>query len=281
MRTGKGLGSRPFRVVTRKNWLADLFKPFGAVQDFGFDIDPNTALETHWWAPGAWVASVSKAGVDLPLLSCGPYWLEHLPRRYTGRDIRTVAQADLPNDSAHPLFLKLPEAKIDSCPARIYDTGQLADTWRQFRFPDNTLVQQQSVMEFVTEARFFIAAGAITASSLYRHRDWLWGAEDTPHLQSELRTMDRFVRGVLDDPAVAYPPGFVLDVGIAQDGKVRVIEANAAWSSGPYDADPAGVYAAIKASHDHLDVHRKWRWHDHTDSIWANTAALKTACTAR
>ncbi|OHU47272.1 hypothetical protein BKG82_26840 [Mycobacteroides chelonae] len=271
---------RPFRVVTRKNWLADLFKPFGAVQDFGFDIDPDTAPETYWWAPGAWVASASKTGVDLPLLSCGPYWLDRLPWCYTGRDIRTAALGDLPKESTRPLFVKLPEAKTDSCPAQIYDTPQLAETWRGFGFPDNTLVQWQSVVEFVTEARFFIADGAVAASSLYRHKDWMWGADDTPHLRSEMRTMDRFVGAVLNDQAVAYPPGFVLDVGITQSGEARVVEANAAWSSGPYDADPAGVVAAIKASHDHRDVHRKWRWRDHADSVWAKAVPLKTSKTA-
>lgn len=53
---------RPFRIVTHRNWLAEAFKPFGAVQDFGFDIDPTTAGETLWWAPGAWVASAHKTG---------------------------------------------------------------------------------------------------------------------------------------------------------------------------------------------------------------------------
>lgn len=272
---------RPFRIVTYKNWLADLFKPFGAVQDFGFDIDPNAALETYWWAPGAWVASASKAGVDLPLLSCGPYWLDRLPRRYTGRDIRTVTVAALPNESVQPLFLKLPEVKVDSCPARIYHTPRLADTWRQFGFPDTTLVQRQSVVEFITEARFFIADGAVTASSLYRHDDWVWGAADGPNLPNELPIMARFVQAMLDDPAVSYPPGFVLDVGITRGGKVRVVEANAAWSSGPYDADPAGVVAAIKASHDVHDIHRKWRWHGYTNSIWATAAPLKTSTAVR
>lgn len=266
---------RPFRVVTHKNWLAAIFQPFGAVQDFGFDIDPGTALSTYWWAPGAWVARASKAGVDLPVLSCGPYWLDRLPMPYVGRVVRTVPLSALTNDSAGPVFLKLPEAKIDSCPARVYDTPRLADTWRQFGFPETTLVQQQSVVDFTTEARFFIADGALTTGRPYRHRDWTWGTGTTPDLSVEMRILEQLATAVLGDPEIARPPGFVLDVGLTSGGKALVIEANAAWSSNPYDADPAGVVAAIKASHDFHNLHSNWLWSHRTNPTWTTAAPLK------
>ncbi|ORA57319.1 hypothetical protein BST24_23880 [Mycobacteroides franklinii] len=265
-------------MITHRNWLADVFKAFGAVQDFGFDIDPVSALDTYWWAPGAWVASAHKAGVTLPLLSCGPYWLDRLPARYLGRPVRTMPLSELSN-GVDLAFVKLPEAKVDSCPARVYDSGRLVDTWRQFGFPDDTLVQLQGVVDFVTEARFFIAYGEILASSLYRHRDWVWGAPEPPVdplYENKMRKMERFARTVLDDPEVTYPPGFVLDIGITSDGNPKVIEANAAWSSGPYDCEPAGVVAAIKASHDHEGQHSEWLWRNHTNPIWAHAGALKT-----
>ena len=100
---------RQFRVVTHKRWLAELFQPMGAVIDHGFDIDPATALDTIWWAPGAWVASAHLSGVQLPLLSCGPDWLANVPREYRGRDVRNVTIDEIPHGKTGPTFAKLPE----------------------------------------------------------------------------------------------------------------------------------------------------------------------------
>ncbi|WP_157931635.1 ATP-grasp domain-containing protein [Mycobacteroides abscessus] len=268
--------------MTHKNWLAEIFKPFGGVQDFGFDIDLAEARGTYWWAPGAWVASAHKSGATLPLLSCGPRWLDSLPGHYLGRDVRTVPLRELPNDVTYPLFLKLPEAKVDSCPARVFDTPRMADAWRQFGFDEWTLVQRQDVMDFVTEARFFIAEGALTASSLYRHRDWAWGADEKPSsLSEQMAMMTKMVAALLDDPRVSFPSGFVIDAGITSGGEVYVVEANAAWSSNPYGADPAGVVAAIKASHDFGDAHRKWRLRYVGNPLWDVARPLKVVAPAR
>lgn len=267
--------------MTHKNWLAEVFKPFGGVQDFGFDIDPAAARGTYWWAPGAWVASAHKSGAALPLLSCGPHWLGRLPGCYLGRDVRTVLLRELPNDATHPLFLKLPEAKVDSCPARVFETPRMAAAWRQFGFEEWTLVQRQDVMDFVTEARFFIASGDITAKSLYCHRDWVWGTDNRPSLLEQMAMMTRMVAALLDDRRVSFPPGFVIDAGITSAGGVYVVEANAAWSSNPYDADPAGVVAAIKASHDFDDAHRKWRLRSLGNPLWDAARPLKVGTPAR
>lgn len=247
---------RPFRIVTHRNWLAEQFKDFGAVQDFGFDINPATARETLWWAPGAWVASAAKAGVVLPLMSCGPTWLDALPYKYRGRPVITMPLPRLTNDEPNPSFVKLPEAKLDSCPAKLYYTSRLADTWQQF---------QQMI--FMTEARLFIAHGEVVASSLYLHHDWIWGADgwpDPPLLEPLVRMkmmkITRFAELVLADPEVKCPPGFVLDIGITSEGNPKVIEANAAWSSSPYDCDPAGVVKAIEASHDFAGEYPQWAW---------------------
>jgi hypothetical protein len=76
-------GIHPFRVVTHQSWLFEYFNRVGAFPDFGFDIDPDTALKTVQWAPGAWVAGVAEAGITLPLLSYGPIWLDTVSQRYT------------------------------------------------------------------------------------------------------------------------------------------------------------------------------------------------------
>lgn len=253
---------RPFRIVTHKNWLAKSFP--GAVQDFGFDIDPSTAMETLWWAPGAWVASAQKVGVELPLMSCGPTWLDAVPYELRGRPVITMELQRLTDDEPVPSFVKLPEAKVEACPARVYNTPLLKTTWEQYSFPADTLVQVQGVVEFVIEARFFIAHGEIVGESFYRINDLVWGEEDFAAL-AEAGTVLHWRRGLWDLAGrviaeVPAPPGFVLDVGLCADGRPLIIEANAAWSSGPYDCDPAGVVKAIEAAHDFNGEYPQWAW---------------------
>lgn len=255
------------RVVTHKNWLANQFKALSSIQvtqDWGHDIDPETALDTYWWAPGAWVASAHKAGVHLPLLSCGVDWLPNLPKEYRGRRVQNKLLRDIFPGVTPEVFAKLPEVKHDGVPAKLYGPNvYLRETLDQYHLPEDTIWQLQEPMEFVTEARFWIAHRHIVASSPYRHRDWIWGAENRP-LQplwdNRMRKMTRFLDIVLSDPRVELPPGCVIDIGILEGGSPKVVEANAAWSSGPYDGDPTGILAAIKASHDFTGEHARWAW---------------------
>lgn len=284
-----------FRVVTHKRWLAETFAEFGAVQDFGFDIDPATAQETVWWAPGAWVASAHKAGVELPLTSCGPRWLDNLPYKFRGRDVCTMtmeqckrlgqeaAETKLCEDCGEPLeievFIKLPEAKLDEFPARIHAYNRhWTTTMDQYHIPDDTLVQCQGVIEFDVEARIWGGDGDIYASSLYRIDDAWWGTDEFDNLKHAqdyrmlLVMMRLFVKKLIEE--VELPPGWVIDVGREKStGRVFVVEANAAWSSGPYDGDPAGIYAAIRASHDWDGQHEKWRWQP--NPVFNNVRPLK------
>lgn len=260
--------AREFRVVTHKNWLAEQFKPVGAVQDFGFDINPDTAAETLWWAPGAWVASAHAAGVQLPLMSCGPRWLDTLPEEYTGRALATLTVQQSINlapafDEEFERFVKLPEAKLDSFPARLHLINRhWATTLGQYRLPSDALVQLQMPVEFVVEARFWIAHGEITATSPYRFGDTVWGepgfSAAPEYVPGDGTAMRKLALEVIAN--VAAPPGFVLDIGVTRDNQVLVVEANAAWSSGPYDGDPAGIKRAIEAAHDFEGAYPQWAW---------------------
>lgn len=259
---------RPFRVVTQKNWLAEQFAPMGAIRDWGFDIDPVTAPETIWWAPGAWVASALKADVRLPLMSCGPRWLELLPTDWRGRlcSTRTVAQIcdeDYSADSGE-VFVKLPEAKLDVFPARTHILSRhFPTTIRQYQLPDDALIQVQNVVDFFVEARFWIAHKEIVAASYYRMDSEIWGGEDwddlaaimKPVMKTDMARLATEVARIM--PA---PPGYVLDCGVTRGGDVLVVEANAAWSSGPYDGDSAGIFEATKASHDFDGRYPEWAW---------------------
>lgn len=274
--------NRPFRIVTHRNWLAEQFAPFGAVQDFGFDIDPTTARDTLWWAPGAWVASALKAGVRLPLLSCGPHW--QVPQM--GRRVATGRLDQLHSPAVgfgDRVFVKVAEAKVESFPAQIFENNRhLADTLAQFHLPGDTILQVQEPVDFFAEARFFIAHGQIVASSIYRIYGLIWGAAAWPDgltgaRRDALELLTRFARDVV--ASAPQPPGWVLDVGLTPDGQRLVVEANAAWSSAPYDADPAGVVRAITAAHDFAGEHPGWAWEP--NPVLAGVGPLRLAGAVR
>ena len=197
-------------------------------------------------------------------MSCGPRWLDDLPLSYRGRDVDTLTLGSMTKRQFAPeVFVKLPEAKHDSCPARVYRTTHLAETMQQFGFPPDALIQDQGVVEFVIEARFWIVHGEVCAESLYRIDDSIWGAETFAqtagrgHSQEALAMLRRTACAVAAE--VSAPPGYVLDIGLTAD-KNLVIEANPAWSSGPYDAEPAAVYETIVAAHDFAGEHPQWAW---------------------
>jgi len=259
--------TRPFRVVTHRRWLAEQFP--NAIHDWGLDINPETAMDTIWWSPGAWVARAYAAGIQLPLTSCGPRWLSDCPKDYTGRWVDTGPLSDWINPDAlafvsgdSDVFVKLPEAKLDNFPARVHVFNRhWATTLGQYHLPEDTLIQMQNVVKFIHEARYWVAHGEITASSMYRIGDTIWGDPGWESAQADClwsrEEMDVFASRVVHN--VEQPPGWVLDIGMTEDGPL-VVEANAAWSSGPYDGDPQGIFKAIEASHDFDHQHPRWAW---------------------
>lgn len=256
---------RPFRIVTHRNWLAETFAPFGAVQDFGFDIDPETCEQTMWWAPSAWAACVWQSGIRLPLTSCGHTWMTILPWEYVRRGIH-VCTTDNITDLSHTeddyqVHVKLTEAKLESFPARLHHRKRLKDTIAQYGLPANTWLQLSEPVNFTMECRFWIANGAITTGSWYLVDGVLWDHEDfkngPPHVFDRMILL---VTQLLTDRRVKYPNGFVLDVGLTDEDQVLVVEANASWSSSPYTGRTGGIVESIAAAHDFDNQHSHWRW---------------------
>lgn len=260
--------TRPFRIVTHRNWLAKHFECYGAVQDFGFDIDPDTAEETIWWAPGAWVACAWQSGIRLPLTLAGHRWMETLPWEYKQRTIVVRKIEDIEDQPQAPedemWHVKLPEAKLDSFPARLMHRRHLATSLKQHYVPPGTLLQLSQPVEFEIECRFWIAHRKITTTALYRAADRIWDAEDFDehvnmhYVAGDGTAMRKLVLDVIAN--VDLPPGLTLDVGTTTDGRTLVVEANAAWSSSPYTGEAGGIVDSIVASHDFDGSHMKWRW---------------------
>jgi hypothetical protein len=266
--------SRPFRVVTHRNWVYDFFQDLGAVHDYGFDIDPSTAPDTLWWASGQWVARAAKAGVRLPLTACGPEWLAGLPESYTGRRIEVVRVEGLESVATvgvSPVHVKLPEVKTDRFEAQVLAREDLLAAVRDAELPASTLLQVSETVEFASEARFFVADGRVTTGALYRNGSEWWGEAGMYRDRELLNDLKAFADEVVS--VVPGAPGYSLDVGVTEGGECLVVEANAAWSSGVYDCDPDGVMEALIASHDFGDEHPRCSWRG--DAVFGEVRPLR------
>lgn len=265
---------KPIRVVTHRRWLSELFEPHGGVHDFGFDIDPSHVDDVYWWAPGEWVARANVAGVRLPLLSAGQRWLAQPElRQFTGRDVFVGTPAEvvawsMGKDLVH---VKLPEAKTDKFPATLVMGDAVSLAFDDSLIASTTFIQVSDVLKLRSEVRYFIANRKVVAQSWYRNGGHWFGQEEYCHGPvADMSAMRDFAQAVVE--AVRCPPGFVLDIGMTQNSDCVVIEANASWSSNPYDADMRGVVESLKAAHGNIP-----EWAFDVDAIPGKHVPLKLA----
>lgn len=263
---------RNIRIVTHRNWIADEFKDFGAAQDFGLDINPDTALDTVWWASGYWVGRAYSTGIRIPVVSCGARWLAAQPFRWTRRkvlvDVRDRVVEFVTGLSGNSAHIKLPEFKSDDFESRVVLTSNIGEELNNALIGDTTLIQASEVISLRSEARFFVANRRVSAMSWYRVLGKTFGEDDFEHsliapsladlISREMRSMYELAADVAANADA--PLGYVVDIGVLNENGVNpvVIEANAAWSSNPYDADAAGVLESIKAAHDFDGTQRRW-----------------------
>lgn len=253
------LSARPFRIVTHRTWVAAAFQRQGGVQDFGLDIAADGAADTLWWAPGHWVARAAASGIRLPLTSCGQRWMRDQPVHRVGRRITVVPAEYVPDVyalwEARQLHLKLPEVKTDTFPAAVCDLNEaLLVTGR---LGAEQLVQVSECVQFEYEARFFVANNTVTAWSWYRLGEHWNGEEGYEAADSPDPTMLRGMAAEIARTADA-PRGYSVDIGITDNGTPLLIEANASWSTNPYDADITGVFASVVAAHDFDGSQQRW-----------------------
>ncbi|MGW2280197.1 ATP-grasp domain-containing protein [Streptomyces sp. NPDC001770] len=192
-----------------------------------------------------------------PVLGIAPLeapadWMARLPIAFTRREIRAMPIREA-YTLRRPVFVKSPNDK--SIPALVYSDGS--------RLPGPDAVEPETpvlvseVLSYVSEYRLYVLDGAVHTASRYAERGRLRLGEPSP---------DALVFGadLLAAASDSLPSAIVVDVGQDADGGWSVIEANAAWASGCYAADPeraldtllraAGPAAALDVARDHAFV---------------------------
>ncbi|WP_412539683.1 ATP-grasp domain-containing protein [Longispora sp. K20-0274] len=162
-------------------------------------------------------------------------WLAGLPAEFLRRDVRLV-----PIREAHtlrrPVFAKSPNDK--SIKAMVYADGT--------RLPGSDAVHPSTPVlvsdpvDVVEEFRLHVFEGRVHTGSQYGDDGALRMAPLAGHLR-EAEVL-AFAAELLAEQAVELPSAIVLDVGTVRPlsgGPARwaVIEANAAWAAGCYEAD--------------------------------------------
>ncbi|MFJ1787764.1 ATP-grasp domain-containing protein [Streptomyces anulatus] len=205
---------------TRGSWDT---RGAGSVEITGCTGSDGHAVHLH---AGPSFADVVAPTLGIALLEAPADWLARLPRALTQRDVRAMSISEAYR-LRRPAFVKSPNDK--SISALVYADGS------RLPGPDAvdpaTVVLVSDVMTFAVEYRLHLLDGAVHAAGQYAEAGRLrLGPPDGDALA--------FGRDVLAAAGKTLPSAIVVDVGRDEEGRWAVIEANAAWASGCYSADP-------------------------------------------
>jgi hypothetical protein len=268
--------TRPFLAVTHKPGVVNVLSTFGARQDIGVSVNPETAADTLWWMNQDWAAQVLANGIELPqLLAPDAGWVATLNREWLNREVGTLRKVDVPRFFAkHPHYLTDHPQVVVSVPGehtellnpQILKSDDLAQgILGPFdRLPDNSMVQLDQMLACVVEVRFWIADGQVTAAAPYRVG--MVGWESTLFMEMLFNAQGQELTQKAADTAATIaaeasgPPGYAIDMGVTLDGTITVLRAWPAWAADPLHADPVGVFMAITAAHDFEHAAPQWRW---------------------
>ncbi|MEU1288459.1 ATP-grasp domain-containing protein [Kitasatospora sp. NPDC005856] len=185
--------------------------------------------------------------LGLGLLEPAADWLTRLPHDLTGRRVVSTTLAEA-RRLRHPAFVKPPADKLFA--ARVYPDGDALPGPGVLDGDTPALVSE--VVRFVAEYRLFVLDGAVRTGSRYAVDGGLsvapletTGAPDRDAVEVLAFTADVLAASASDAP---LPSATVVDVGRTEDGRWAVVEANAAWASGGYAADPDAVLDVVLRS---------------------------------
>ncbi|MEU5921005.1 ATP-grasp domain-containing protein [Streptomyces sp. NPDC047141] len=210
-----------------------------AAEESGAAVGP-----AHWYGgPVAGAGLAERLG--FALLEPADDWLARLPEAFTGREVRAATLADAWAVTG-PTFVKPPRDK--SFPADVYTDGS--------RLPADldpaTPVLLSEVVTFAAEYRLFLLDGRIATGTRYAVFGRLDPRPLDPH-GAVAEEIAAFVDRLVAEAGPALPSAVVVDVGRLLDPyrpghRWAVVEANMAWFSHAYAADPARVLDVVLRS---------------------------------
>ena len=164
--------------------------------------------------------------LGIALLEAPADWLATLPKEFTRREIQAMPLAEA-YALRRPVFVKSPNDK--GITARVYADGS------RLPGPDavdpTTLVLVSDVTTFTSEFRLYLLDGRVHTGARYAAHGKLSLGPLSPAATA-------FAVDLLAGCARTLPSAIVVDIGTVADDGWAVIEANAAWASGRYTADP-------------------------------------------
>ena len=212
--------------------------------------------------------------------------MDTLPLYLKGRHTESVHLEDLEELwerklKGHRVFVKLPLAKVDSCPAKVYSHDcLLPETFNQYNFHPKTLLSVQKELQFDVEIRFFMAYGKAVSGSFYKINEFIWGSEEFNPLATQYSYLARMAQDVAEEAcrvsSFDLPHGFVIDVGFARaHPRPVVIEANASWSSAPYACSKEGMLTSVLAAHDFKGTQVDNHWRMRYNPVFLGSRGIK------
>jgi hypothetical protein len=211
-----------------------------------FDEDPDAQVQGKVvFYGGTDVALDVAARFGLALLEPPLDLLARVPAEFRQRAVEYGRFRDLDRLKA-PTFVKPADALDKAFDAGIYANPR--DIRAPRGVPADTPILVAEPVEWLAEYRCFILEGEVAAWSPYLSfgrptwKPHSRGTPGTPPPASVRAFCDRlFVRS-----GTAWPPAFVMDVGLIEERGWAVVEFNPAWCSGLLGADPRAVLAVLE-----------------------------------
>lgn len=251
---------KAFVVVTESAWMAERFTAgLNGRQMFlsyAHEFPDLSAYDTSsMWLAGGYAARLHRIGLAGSLMAPGQDWLSTVDSSLVGREIVTQPLSAMPYGIQ--LFAKPAEAKIDAIKAGLYKREYIDTVYQEQDIPVDTLLQwTTTLMDMNHEHRFFIANREVMTGSPYLIDGQVYdGYMTSPRYEEAVKFAEFAVKELGEN----QPPAYTLDVAFDEkSGKWIIVEANPAWSSGIYGADPSSMIDVLDIACNNTDL--RWTW---------------------
>ncbi|MFD7610326.1 ATP-grasp domain-containing protein [Streptomyces sp. NPDC059828] len=201
----------------------------------------------HYYGGPAFAARVVD-GLGVALLEPSDEWLATLPHEYTGRRIALATLREA-RSLTGPAFIKPPSDK--SFPAAVY--GNSGSSLAELpELPPEVPVLVSEVVTWAAEFRLHVLDGEVRTGSQYATYGRLDARPLAGHRHED--AVMEFAGALLATAGGGLPSAVVVDVGLLAapadraPGQWAVVEANMAWFSNCYAADPDRVLDVVLRS---------------------------------